>query len=149
MWQTKYALAVPKNFGLGLNIWPCSEGYFLSGRLQSVTLQVTALIFFPIHLGDFGVHNIIRPSGTFLNQMGTSLQGGSNLPPRIGIWFMYFSYFWTHVCNDFSPKKKWREMPTLFPYIQTGLMIATMQEVNTCMHLYCKILQQDLELFII
>ena len=43
-------------------------------------------------------------------------------------------------------------MPTLFPYIQTGLMIATMQEffeVNTCMHLYCKILQQDLELFII
>ena len=43
-------------------------------------------------------------------------------------------------------------MPTLFPYIPTGLMIATMQEffeVNTCMHLYCKILQQDLELFII
>jgi hypothetical protein len=30
--QTKYALAVPKNLGLGLNFRPCSEGYFLSGR---------------------------------------------------------------------------------------------------------------------
>ena len=32
MWQTKYALAVPKNLGFGLNFWPLSEGYFLSGR---------------------------------------------------------------------------------------------------------------------
>ena len=24
MWQTKYAAAVPKNLGLGLNFWPCS-----------------------------------------------------------------------------------------------------------------------------
>jgi hypothetical protein len=31
MWQTKYASAVPKNLGLGLNFWPFSEGYFLSG----------------------------------------------------------------------------------------------------------------------
>ena len=31
MWQTKYAAAIPKNLGLGLNFWPCSEGYFLSG----------------------------------------------------------------------------------------------------------------------
>ena len=36
MWQTKYALAVPKNLGVGMNFRPCSEGYFLSGRLQSV-----------------------------------------------------------------------------------------------------------------
>ena len=28
----KYALAVPKNLGLGLSFGPCSEGYFLSGR---------------------------------------------------------------------------------------------------------------------
>jgi hypothetical protein len=28
----KYAAAVPKNLGLGLNFWPCSEGYLLSGR---------------------------------------------------------------------------------------------------------------------
>ena len=28
MLQTKYALAVPKNLGLGLNFRPCSEGYF-------------------------------------------------------------------------------------------------------------------------
>ena len=36
MWQTKYASAVPKNLGLGLNFRPCSEGYFLSGRPYSV-----------------------------------------------------------------------------------------------------------------
>ena len=30
-WQTKYASAVPENLGLGLNFWPCSEGFFLSG----------------------------------------------------------------------------------------------------------------------
>ena len=29
---TKYALAIPKNLGLGLNFRPCSERYFLSGR---------------------------------------------------------------------------------------------------------------------
>jgi hypothetical protein len=28
MWQTKYALAVPKNLGVGVNFWLCSEGYF-------------------------------------------------------------------------------------------------------------------------
>ena len=32
MWQTKYASAIPKNLGLGLNFRPCCEGYFLSGR---------------------------------------------------------------------------------------------------------------------
>jgi hypothetical protein len=30
MWQTKYASAVPKNLGLGLNFWPCSESCFRS-----------------------------------------------------------------------------------------------------------------------
>ena len=30
MWQTKYAAAIPKNLGVGVNFWPCSEGYFLS-----------------------------------------------------------------------------------------------------------------------
>ena len=30
--QTKYASAVPKNLGVGVNFRPCSEGYFLSGR---------------------------------------------------------------------------------------------------------------------
>ena len=31
MWQTKYAAAIPKNLGVGVNFRPCSEGYFLSG----------------------------------------------------------------------------------------------------------------------
>ena len=39
MWQTKYASAVPKNLGLGLNFWPCREGYFVSGCPQSVHIS--------------------------------------------------------------------------------------------------------------
>ena len=31
--MTKYAAAIPKNLGLGLNFRPCSEGYFLSVNL--------------------------------------------------------------------------------------------------------------------
>ena len=38
MWQTKYASAVPKN--LGLNFWPCSEGFFFSLRPWSVFLTI-------------------------------------------------------------------------------------------------------------
>ena len=30
MWQTKYALAVPKNFGLGFDFRLCSESDFLT-----------------------------------------------------------------------------------------------------------------------
>ena len=30
MWQTKYASAVSKNLGVGVNFRPCSEDYFLS-----------------------------------------------------------------------------------------------------------------------
>ena len=32
MWQTKYALAIPKNLGVGVDFQPCSEGDFLTGR---------------------------------------------------------------------------------------------------------------------
>ena len=39
MWQEKYALAVPNNLGLGLNFWPCSEGFFLSGRPKPVNFD--------------------------------------------------------------------------------------------------------------
>ena len=43
MWQTKYALAIPKNLGVGVNFRPCSKGYFLSGRPQSVCRTKRAL----------------------------------------------------------------------------------------------------------
>ena len=46
MWQTKYASAVHKNLGLGLNFRPCSEGYFLSGRPQSVSRDKSSLPIF-------------------------------------------------------------------------------------------------------
>ena len=36
MQQTKYALAVPKNWGVGVDFQLCSEGNFLTGRLYSV-----------------------------------------------------------------------------------------------------------------
>ena len=55
MWETKYALVIPKNLGLGLNSRPCSESYFLSRCPQSVdlvnfrrrkiTLKVKILLF--------------------------------------------------------------------------------------------------------
>ena len=38
MWQTKYALAVPTNLGLGFDFWPCNEGDFLTGCPQSMDL---------------------------------------------------------------------------------------------------------------
>ena len=31
MWQTKYALAVPKKLGVGVDFWLCSEDNFLTG----------------------------------------------------------------------------------------------------------------------
>ena len=36
MWQTKYASAVPKKLGVGVEFRPCCEGNFLTGRPQSV-----------------------------------------------------------------------------------------------------------------
>ena len=38
MCQAKYASAVPKNLGVGVDFRPCSEGNFLTGRPQSVAL---------------------------------------------------------------------------------------------------------------
>ena len=32
MWQTKYALAISKNLGSGVDFQLCSEGNFLTGR---------------------------------------------------------------------------------------------------------------------
>ena len=40
MWQIKYAAAIPKNLGLGLNFRPCSEGFSISGRPQSVGVRL-------------------------------------------------------------------------------------------------------------
>ena len=45
MWQTKYALAVPKNLGLGFNFRLCSEGYFLTERPYSVPWYTRARFF--------------------------------------------------------------------------------------------------------
>ena len=44
MWQTKYAAAIPKNLGVGVNFRLCSEGYFLSGRPQSVDLTLACYL---------------------------------------------------------------------------------------------------------
>ena len=46
MWQTKYALAVPTNLGLGFDFRPCSEGNFLTECPYSVAmLMLKALVF--------------------------------------------------------------------------------------------------------
>ena len=38
MWQTRYALAIPKNLGVGVDFRLYSEGDFLTGRLSSVSM---------------------------------------------------------------------------------------------------------------
>ena len=45
MWPTKYASAVPKNLGVGVNFRPISEGYFLFGRPQSVVTRHSERFF--------------------------------------------------------------------------------------------------------
>ena len=40
MWQTKYALVVPKNLGVGVDFWPCSEGEFFTGLSQSMLFSM-------------------------------------------------------------------------------------------------------------
>ena len=59
MWQTKYALAAPKNLGVGVNFWPCSEGYFLSGRLWS-KMMPKSLDPFGLDFGDFDQLQLIQ-----------------------------------------------------------------------------------------
>ena len=41
MWQKKYASAVPKNLGLGLDFRLCSEGDFLTGCPWSVVMGIS------------------------------------------------------------------------------------------------------------
>jgi hypothetical protein len=42
MWQTKYALAVPKNLGVGVNFRPCSEGLCTNhtAGLDTIFIQI-------------------------------------------------------------------------------------------------------------
>ena len=40
IWQTKYASAIPKNLGVGVNFGLSSEGDFLTGRPQSVLATI-------------------------------------------------------------------------------------------------------------
>ena len=55
MWQTKYAAAIPKNLGVGVNFRLCSEGDFLSGRPQSVGITVRHHLSFltQLHCVDY------------------------------------------------------------------------------------------------
>ena len=60
MWQTKYALAVPKNLGVGVDFRPCSEGDFLTGHPLSVmhyhVFDLT-LVYLPYQLFSFDVNS--------------------------------------------------------------------------------------------
>ena len=53
MGQTKYASAVSKDLGLGLNFRPCSEGYFFFGRPQSVDYRIIDKSFLVIFFCPF------------------------------------------------------------------------------------------------
>ena len=64
MWQTKYALAVPKNSEVGVNFWPCSEGYFLSGhpwlhrRSCDLTVPIYIYTVFSFQLGGAAANRV-------------------------------------------------------------------------------------------
>ena len=60
MWQTKCASAVPKNLGLGLNFWPCSEGFFLSGCPQSMHQSIPTFLI--LQTTDYGRPERRQPS---------------------------------------------------------------------------------------
>ena len=44
MWQTKSASAIPKNLGLGVDFWPCSEGDFLTGHRSTMRFPLKKLL---------------------------------------------------------------------------------------------------------
>ena len=82
MWQTKYALAVPKILGLGVDFRPCSEGDFLTGRPQSVLLTIKGI----------------------QNHKGSITLKESYLPIiRVFLWLRigkYFNFFLFYVLKD-------------------------------------------------
>jgi hypothetical protein len=43
MWQTKYASAVPKNLGVGVDFPPFSEGDFLTGHPSSMVNAICVI----------------------------------------------------------------------------------------------------------
>ena len=45
MWQTKYALALPKNLGVRVDFWPFSEDKFLSGCPRTAVVEIVLVIF--------------------------------------------------------------------------------------------------------
>jgi hypothetical protein len=57
MWQTKYASAVPIDLGLGFDFRPCSEGFFLTGRLFSVFFADQIQIDY---IFDYGFYRCLR-----------------------------------------------------------------------------------------
>ena len=57
MWQTRYASAIPKNFGVGVDFLPFSEGNFLSGHPKSMLYQIVIACFAKILLDKLLTEN--------------------------------------------------------------------------------------------
>ena len=60
MWQIKYALAVPKNLGVGVDFRPCSKGDFLTRYPLSVfysnkKMNKQEVLFVPVLKGKLKV----------------------------------------------------------------------------------------------
>ena len=74
MWQTKYALTVPKNLGVGVDFRLCSEDNFLTGCPCAEEFQpiVDALLYLPScsKRKDHRVEIIHDPMGA-LNALGS------------------------------------------------------------------------------
>ena len=94
MWQTNYASAVPKTLGVGVSFRPCSEGYFLSGRPQSVVVAFSEKL-------NFNKILLNAPSEyyTFLRPYGVNLSFGN------GTGFGFCALHQDQVVTD-SPKMR-------------------------------------------
>ena len=91
MWQTKYASAVPKNLGLGVDFWPCSEGELLTVRPQSVVkgIKITRLAY-----------------------ILSFLCKGKSCKAALCIYtvamYTALHHCWAAVCREFEKKERWK-----------------------------------------
>ena len=129
MWQTKYASAVPKNLGLGLNFRPCSEGHFLSGCPLSVVKTIDIRVY------PFFMHNILFTTDVLSSSSLSASQLGSRQASRQTICYLqpYWEMQISSTTGTFSywhKIKRWtmsilsNHFPILYPlHSKKGLFI--------------------------
>ena len=101
MWQTKYALVVPKNLGVGLDVQSFSKCDFLSGRWYSVFGKVRVFLIeslYPYFVGiEIGICEQVYIARcvtfTFLSDSLLDVLGRDSKPfhdeIRLEVWILF------------------------------------------------------------